>query len=287
MASGVVAESPAPSASPVSAGYTRAVVAQVGLHAPEFLDLLLERYTLEPGASSPPTRRTGTLTGSVEAGSLDVTAIDGDVWFAAPDDTEGGSIPTGETRTLRAGYQLVSDGALSIWTNRGTETVILVVAHVIGPGDDAEVVVDLATSPEPTPRRKIVQQITITGPGSGGARYRARIVDRSGRVVGARIPTARELRFVADHDTSAPGVGPAADLPGTQIQELLVRWVGGVCGPHVTFDVSKAFDAIHIIERSPGCDAAAMGHAIVLRIAGRFFLEPGDIEATQERRYPR
>jgi hypothetical protein len=98
------------------------------------------------------------------------------------------------------------------------------------------------------------------------------VADRSGQVIGARVPTERELRFASGGDPARDyrdiGIGPVAYLAGNE-RELLVRWDGTPCGPIVTVDVAKELAAIRVVDRTPGCDAAGVGYAIVLRLRGQ------------------
>ena len=67
--------------------------------------------------------------------------------------------------------------------------------------------------------------------------------------------------------TADLGLGPVAYLDGN-MRELLVRWMGTPCGPVVTLDVAKELSAIRVLDRTPGCDAAGVGYAVVLRLKG-------------------
>jgi hypothetical protein len=48
----------------------------------------------------------------------------------------------------------------------------------------------------------------------------------------------------------------------------MLFWIGGVCGPIVTLDVAQDLRTITRTDRSPGCDAAATGHWLVLQLRG-------------------
>jgi hypothetical protein len=43
-----------------------------------------------------------------------------------------------------------------------------------------------------------------------------------------------------------------------------VSWTGTICGPVVTIDIGADLERIRIIDRSPGCDAAAVPHSVIL-----------------------
>ena len=104
-----------------------------------------------------------------------------------------------------------------------------------------------------------------------GDRYRITVADRSGRVIGARVPTQRELRFARvgypPSDVQDIGIGPVAVI-GPHVSEMLIQWGGTPCGPVVTVDVAKDLGAIRVIDRTPGCDAAGIEYWLVLRFRG-------------------
>jgi hypothetical protein len=130
------------------------------------------------------------------------------------------------------------------------------------------------------------RRITLAGPGETGDRYRITIADRSARVIGARVPTDRDLRFAGGGDPPVDyrdiGIGPVAYLDGN-VRELLVWWMGTPCGPVVTVDLAQDLSAIRVVDRTGGYDAMGVSHAVVLRIRGEV-PDPADIEGSWVRR---
>ena len=149
------------------------------------------------------------------------------------------------------------------------------------------VTVDPPAEPEPRPRGKVVRRFTLTGPGITGDRYRITVADRSGRVIGARTPSEREIRFAdqrwPEHDEV--GTAPLVSLAeaGSNDHELLIRWGGTPCGPVATVDVARDLSAIRVIDRTPGCDASGHLYWLVLRLRGPW-LDAEDIEGSRLRR---
>jgi hypothetical protein len=165
------------------------------------------------------------------------------------------------------------------WGNEGTvPVVILTIAIVDGdvePMVDADVVEDRPYQPM---RGQVRKRVAVIGAPLGYRDYRPRIVvrDRSGQLVGARLPKPSELRFVWDsllESDERVTLGPVRSIDGN-VNEVLVTWTTGVCGPVATIDIGKELlpgkdvAAIKVTDRSPGCDLAGKEATVVLRFRG-------------------
>jgi hypothetical protein len=73
-------------------------------------------------------------------------------------------------------------------------------------------------------------------------------------------------------------VGPAAFVDGN-VNEVLVTWLTGVCGPRATLDFGQDVAAITVIDRTPSCDAVGMEATVALRFKGSW-TNVEDIEST-------
>jgi hypothetical protein len=231
------------------------------------------RTTLAPGAKMPPTRFVGDWLVRVESGALTATLVDGAAGIKGATGADDDPIAQRSTRILGAERVLWSGpDAVLTWENRGIDPVIVLSAAVTRGEDVVMMAVDPSARPGSAFRDRVVKRIVLTGPGSTGDRYRIAVADRSGQVIGARVPTERELRFASGGEPARDyrdiGIGPVAYLEGN-VRELLVRWNGTPCGPVVTVDVAKELSAIRVRDKTPGCDAAGVGYAVVLRLRGR------------------
>jgi hypothetical protein len=230
------------------------------------------RSSLEPGAMMPATRFTGDWLMTLEAGGLVVTLIEGRAAIVDADGPRGFREGPPATEMIAPGETLqVGPDAVLAWENRGTAAATVWSSAVIPGGDDAMVRVDPDAAPVDPFVGPVIERRVLSGPGQTGDRYRITIADRSGRVLGARVPTERDLRFAHAGDPPVGnrdiGLGPVAFLPGN-VRELLVWWMGTPCGPIATVDVAQDLSAIRVVDRTGGCDAAGMGYAVVLRIRG-------------------
>ncbi|MFO1539535.1 MAG: hypothetical protein ACKOTZ_03675 [Chloroflexota bacterium] len=239
----------------------------------------------------PATRFVGDWLMRVQSGVITVTLVDGSagLWSAtgSGDDLVDLGVDGAVDRPIGAGQVLWAgpDAVLTL-ENRGTDPTV-VLSTVVTRGQDVVILpVDPDASPGAAFRDPVVKRIVLSGPGRSGDRFRITVADRSGRVIGARLPSASELRFAGggdlDGDVRELDIGPVADLDrGTR--ELLVQWGGTPCGPVVTLDVARELDAIRLVDRTPGCDASGVGYAVVLRIRGRV-PAPTEIEVSRVRR---
>jgi hypothetical protein len=247
----------------------------------------LRRTSLVPGARMSETTFVGDWVSTVERGVLTVRLVEGLAVVAGPDGPQ--EFPGEEPRylTIPTGGTLQSGpDAVLTWENQGSEPATVLSSAVISSGHEALAQVvrgpegpDLFAGP-------VIDRIVLAGPGETGDRYRITVADRSARVIGARVPTARDLRFAGGGDSPVDyrdiGIGPVAYLDGN-VKELLVWWTGTPCGPVVTLDVAQDLSALRVVDRTGGCDAAGVRHAVVLRIRGEV-PKPEDIQGSWIRR---
>ena len=244
---------PAWSPSPVAPGVVRTVLADSWSDAAPDDRLELTRIALAPGASVPAHTRPGDELLFVEQGALTVTTLAGP--DRAVDTGDGPGVihreMYGEGRSIVAGPT-----DIQLWENQTTEpTVVLSMALLHG---EDPAIFPVVVAPSPSPQPPVVKRMTLTGQGAGG-RYRIRVRDRSGHLTGARLPSPTELRFAAegpslimDHDSR---------LRSTPV---LLRWEGTPCAPVVDLDIAADLSEIRLHDRTPGCDASAVGHWLVL-----------------------
>lgn len=247
----------------------------------------LLRTTLAPGAIMPPTRLAGEWLVRATEGILTAWLLDGTADVIDVDLEDVGAMPEGRATPI-ASLQEIATGpdAVMIWENRGAQAVTVLSVATI-PGDDpAMSEVDPAAPMTPAISGPVLERRVLRGQSVAGGRSRITIADRSGRLIGARVPSERELRFAGpgrrSRDDADLRIGPVARLSGRR-SELLVRWWGTPCGPIVTVDVAQDLSAIRLVDRTPGCDAMGVPYALVLRFRGHV-PDIADIEAIWTRR---
>jgi len=284
-----LAVSPAPSpGGDANAGLT---TVSLGVSSPsdrpnERIELL--RVTLVEGEESGPLEFAGAWLVRVVSGELAVDLIEGpaevvgttgvlEIVAAASDAT---TIQSGEI--LRAGPD-----AVMAWANAGAGELELAAVVVL------PLEADVTSEPETADDRNalfmepVAKRIVVSGPGDTGGRYRLVVADRSGLVTGARVPTDQELLFlrqVGGDPDSVIRLGPIAFLPGGG-RELLVRWLSTACGPRANIDIARDFSAIRVVDRTPGCDAAAVSYALVIRVRNAI-PDPNAIDGVLVRKAP-
>jgi hypothetical protein len=228
----------------------------------------LLRTTLAPGAAMPPTRFAGDWLVRAEQGVLTLTLVEGS---AQVGDAEGIDLDPGVPVNLGEGRVLLAGpDAVLTWENRGTEPVRLLSTASIGGDRPAMSEVDPDGPDDPADSGPVKRRHVITGRTASGDRSRITVKDRSGRIVGARFPTAREMRFAGPGWPSPDlrvTVGPVASV-GRNRSEILLRSGTTPCGPVVTLDVARDLSAIKVMDHTPGCDAAGVPYAVVLRVRG-------------------
>lgn len=278
-----LAQSPSPSPSPSAVDHETLGVTWP--NEPTDTRLELARTTLQPGASIPATRFDGSWLARIESGTLTVSIIDGPAWIQGFEGSEDEPIENSTGVRLEAG-QLLSFGPDSVlaWENRGTDPVSVLTAAIVDENHESMVTVNPMATPRPTPRGEAVNRIVLTGRRTTGDQYRITVVDHSGRVIGARVPSKGELRF-ADSRAELPlgqvAVGPVAFIrPG--VHDILLRWPGAPCGPVARVDVAADLSAIDVRDRAIRCDTIGTSHWLVLRVRGQA-PNPDDIEGRVKR----
>lgn len=243
----------------------------------------LRRITLEPGARLSERVFAGDWLSWVEGGDLTVRLVDGNAVVPGSDGPQ--EFPDEEPRilTIPAGGSLQSGpDAVLAWENQGGERVTIMASAAVPSGDDAFRSVDQGGADTDRFTGPVMERTVLSGPGETGDRYRITIADRSARVIGARVPTERDLRFAGGGDRPVDfrdiGIGPVASLDGNT-SEVLVWWNGTPCGPVATVDVAQDLSAIRVVDRTAGCDAAGVRHAVVLRVRGEV-PDPEDIHGS-------
>ena len=229
--------------------------------------LVLIRTTLEPGERIDDVGWGGSSVSWVQSGSLTIDVLAGTV-SVADDGQGGGLVADGDSTTLGArGTVRGTPASAMAWTNDDNVRLTVLTAAII-PADagDPTAHPDGSPGPTPTPGPKeappVIRTFVLRGTGPLGQPATYTIRDQSGWVTGARVPSEQELRGWPLEARQT--VGPVR-ATGADTFDLLVRWSGGGCGPVITLTVEPRLRAMHLVDRSPGCDASAMGHWLVLR----------------------
>jgi quercetin dioxygenase-like cupin family protein len=226
-------------------------------------DLALARVEIQPGAGIPDHTHAGDRVTWVQQGVLEVRIDDGSFGPDLDDVARVEGVPF----TLHPGEWLTSYAdTVQAWDNPGGTPVVLLVASLLRDGDHPFDL--LADRPAATPRGPARLRRVLRGH-VGDQAYRITVRDRSGHLRDARMPSSGELRFGFRGEPPELVVGSGA---GRQ-QPVLVRWLGTICGPVVTIDVDADLSRIRVIDRSPGCDAAGVPHAVVLVFDGKADLD--------------
>ncbi len=230
-------------------------------------DLDLARIEIQPGAGIPEHTHAGDRVTWVQQGELEVR-IDGGSFGPDLDDVVRS---VGVPFTLHPGEWLTTfDDTVQAWSNPGDTPVVLIAASLLA---DAARPFDLvADRPAPTPRGPVQMRRVLRGR-DGDQAYRITVRDRSGHLRDARMPSSGELRFGFRGEPPEIVIGSGTG----RRQPVLVRWAGTICGPVVTIDVDADLSRIRVIDDSPGCDAAAVPHAVVLVFDGQADLDDADV----------
>lgn len=292
LGTGVAAQSPSPATSPVASPTSRPTQELLGFTFPDAAGrdrLVLLRTTLEPGQRLDDIGWGGSSVSWVQSGALTLT-VDAGTVRVAPTGGEGGMVADGDTAQLGA-LDTIRGGPETrmTWANEDVSAAIVLTTAIIPDGGgDGTSRPDGSPAPTETPGPKeappVVRTIVVRGTGPVGQPATYTIRDQSGWVAGARVPTEQELR---DWPQEAPqAVGPVR-ATGPDTFDLLVRWSGGGCGPVVTLTVEPRLRAMRLVDRSPGCDASAMGHWLVLELRTTVGLPLREVPLDQVRRIPR
>jgi hypothetical protein len=126
----------------------------------------------------------------------------------------------------------------------------------------------------------VVRTMVVRGAGPVGQQATYTIRDQSGWVVGARVPDERERR---NWPLELFGPTPVR-ATGRDTFDLLVTWSGGGCGPNITLTVAPRLRTMRPVDRSPGCDASAMNHWLVLELRATVGIPMRDIPLETVRR---
>jgi hypothetical protein len=241
----------------------------------------LLRSTLWPGTAMPPARFGGDWLVRADEGILTLTLVEGSVVVG---EGEGITVRPGMTVNLGEGRVLMAGpDAVMRWENRDDEPVRLLSVATV-PDDRPTMVLQPQDRPDISASGPVMRRHVISGTSLSGDRSRITVLDRSGRITGARIPTARELRFAGPGWSSPDGhvtLGPIASI-GSRRSEILIRSTSTPCGPVVSVDVAKDLSAITVVDDTPGCDAMGVPYAVVLRVRGPVS-DAGDIAVKWER----
>ena len=238
------------------------------------------RIVLQPGATLPMSEFRGEWTVQVESGIL---AVEGSFGRLQIDDSIADAYVASDDDTLwvRPGSQLrFDDGITMRWSNPGDEPTVLMTMSIIDEEDEP-----ILTLEEAEARRHeaqvepfghpVVKRVVLRKPGYRVCDHEITIRDRSGRLIGARIPEPQELRFV-DRDEGPTGVSLGPISGRGKGNGLLVTWLGSDCGPTARIDIGEDVSAIRVETRCQ-CDGAGGIHSVVLQLEG--WTDVHDVEA--------
>jgi hypothetical protein len=286
LGSGAAAQAPSPEASPAG-GPSQELL---GVTFPDVMGrdrLVLLRTTLEPGQRLDDVGWGGASVSWVQSGELTLT-VDAGTVLIAPAGGEGGMVADGDTAQLGA-LDTIRGGPETrmSWANEDRSQAIVLTSAIIpeGGGDGTSLPGD-SPAPTETPGPKeappVVRTVVVrrTGPVGQPATYTIR--DQSGWVVGARVPDEEELRSWPRELFGATPVRAT----GRDTFDLLVTWSGTGCGPTVTLTVGPRLRSMRLVDRSPGCDASAMGHWLVLELRTTVGIPMREIPFESIRRRP-
>lgn len=229
--------------------------------------LVLIRTTLEPGERLAGVGWGGSSVSWIESGSLTVLVEAGTIRVGGPGE-DGGMVADGDSWTGDAFDTVLGGPATRMaWTNDdGSRVTVLTTAILPEDGGDGTSLPGGSPTPTETPVPKqappVVRTIVVRGTGPVGLPATYTIRDQSGWVVGARVPDEREMRSWPRELLGATPVRAT----GRDTFDLLVTWSGGGCGPNVTLTVAPRLRSMRLVDRSPGCDASAMGHWLLLQL---------------------
>ncbi len=240
------------------------------------------RIVLEPGETLPMSEFSGEWKVQVESGIL---AVEGSFGRLQIDDSIADAYVASDDDTLwvRPGSQLrFDDGITMRWSNPGDEPTVLMTMSVIDEEDEPILTLEEAEARRHGARvepfeHPVVKRVVLRKPGYRVCDYEITIRDRSGRLIGARIPEPEELRFVDrfeglyDNDVV---LGPIAGRG--KGHGLLVTWLGSDCGPTARIDIGQDASAIRV-ETLCFCDGAGGIHSVVLQLEG--WTDVHDVEA--------
>lgn len=284
LGTGVAAQSPSPDPSPA----TRPFQELLGFTFPDAVGrdrLVLLRTTLTPGQRLDDIGWGGSSVSWVQSGSLTLT-VDAGTVLVAPAGGAGGMVADGDTAQLGA-LDTVRGGADTrmSWANEDVSAAIVLTSAIIpaGSGDGTSLPGESpAETPGPKEAPPVVRTIVVRGTGPVGQPATYTIRDQSGWVAGARVPDEQELRGWPRELSGATPVRAT----GRDTFDLLVTWSGGGCGPDITLTVGPRLRSMRLVDRSPGCDASAMGHWLVLELRTTAGIPMRDIPFETVRRRP-
>ena len=238
------------------------------------------RIVLEPGATLPMSEFSGEWKVQVESGIL---VVEGSFGRLQIDDSIADAYVASDDDTLwvRPGSQLrFDDGSTMRWANPGDEPTVLMTMSIIDEEDEPILTLEEAEARRREARvepfgHPVVKRVVLRKPGYRVCGHMITIRDRSGRLIGARIPEPQELRFV-DRDEGSTGVSLGPISGRGKGHGLLVTWLGSHCGPTARIDIGEDVSAIRV-ETLCQCDGAGGIHSVVLQLEG--WTDVHDVEA--------
>ncbi len=231
--------------------------------------LMQVRTTLEPGAVIPASVFSNDWASTVVSGALTVVAVEGGF----------SESKKGPRRVFEAGSTLYTDATgVYRWENRGLLPVEVLSAVLFDNGHDP------IRRAQDHPRfedgfpGEVVKRLVIRGTNVFDERYRVVVRDRSGRLLEARMPTARESDWAWAGTSVGDDIAFVAGTPYARGTRLMVGWRSFPRGPDAVIDIGADLHAIKVIDRyQGGCDASGEWHDVALLVRSEDALESEEI----------
>lgn len=231
--------------------------------------LMHVRTTLEPGAGIPASVFSDYWASTVESGELTVVALEGGL----------ARRKRGPRQVFEAGSTLyaTSDDVLR-WENRSLLPAEVLSAILFDQDRDPITRAEDFPSFEQAFKGDVVKRVVLKGTNNYDEPWRVVVRDRSGQLLDARMPTARESDWAWAGTPYREDVAFVAGPPYLPGSRLMVGWMSFPCGPDAIIDLGQDLRAIQVIDRyRGGCDSSGEWHDVALTVRSGDAIEGEEI----------